>query len=125
MGDRANVYIHEGDNPGVYIYTHWYGTELPQMVKEALETPRAMERLTDCPYLTRILIEELTKNDTDSATGWGVSAQVGDGEDRIVDINIPWSGDPVFTLKGYPYGWDNMPGDPYAICDECGQPLPN
>jgi hypothetical protein len=23
MGDRAHVYVHEGDRPGVWIYTHW------------------------------------------------------------------------------------------------------
>lgn len=30
MGDRANVYVHEGDQPGVYLYTHWSGHELPE-----------------------------------------------------------------------------------------------
>lgn len=127
MGDRANVYIHNEDSPGVYIYTHWNGTELPQKVKEALETDRAQSRLTDTAYLTRILIEELTQHDRDSATGWGVSAEVGDGSDRIVDINVLslYSSEPDVTLQGYPYLWGNLPSDPYNVCDCCGQVLPD
>lgn len=124
MGDRANVYIHEGDKPGIYVYTHWSGTELPQKVQAALETPRAQQRLTDPAYLTRILIEELTAEDRDSATGWGVSTSVGDGSDRIVDINASYYNDPVVTLKGFGYTYDKMPSDPFNVCHECGQSLP-
>ena len=30
MEDRANVYVTYSDKePGVYLYTHWLGTELP------------------------------------------------------------------------------------------------
>lgn len=100
MGDRANVYIHEEDRPGVYLYTHWAGSELPDLVKEALKVPRALNRSNDGPYLTRILIEEITKSSYGSETGWGVSAEVGDGEDRIVDVNVTLAG-PVVTFKGY------------------------
>lgn len=123
MGDRANVYIHEEDKPGIYVYTHWYGTELPQRVKSALESSRAQLRLTDSMYLTRILIEELTADDRDSETGWGVGTEVGDGSDRIVDIRTSYREVPVITLRGYPYTWEKIPGDPYAICDGCGRPL--
>lgn len=125
MGDRANVYIHEDDNPGIYVYTHWSGTELPQMVKNALESTRAQNRLTDPSYLTRILIEELTDQDRGSETGWGISTTVGDGEDRIVDVKVSYTAVPYVTLQGYGYRWDNMPSDPFNICNECGQTLPD
>lgn len=125
MGDRANVYIHEEDRPGVYVYTHYYGTELPQKVKAALETDRAKDRLTDSMHLTRILIEELTVNERDSSTGWGVGTQAGDGEDRIVDVQVSYFKPPVVTLKGYGYTWDRLPSDPYNVCESCGQTLPD
>lgn len=112
MGDRANVYIHEGDRPGVYIYTHWCGTELPGLVEDALKVPRAVNRKYDIAYLTRILIEELVGTDHGSETGWGVSTQVGDGSDRIVDIDIT-SGGPVVSLTGY------KP----ETCEYCGHEL--
>lgn len=102
MGDRANVYIHEGVRPGVYLYTHWAGTELPALVENALQVPRAQSRNNDGPYLTRILIEEIIGDDRGSETGWGVSTLIGDGEDRIVDVNITDNG-PIVTLEGYEY----------------------
>lgn len=102
MGDRANVYIHEGASPGVYIYTHWYGTELPHLVLDALATPNAQRRSNDAPYLTRILIEELLRatQSLGEEAGWGVSAVVGDGSDRIVDLDVSYSGIGL-TLIGY------------------------
>lgn len=114
MGDRANVYIHEGDRPGVYLYTHWDGTELPKIVRESLMTPRATRRSTDIAYLTRIVFEDMIKNDLGSETGYGVSADVGDGEDRIVDIDVDYRVGFQVTLIGYPYDWDNVPDNPYS-----------
>lgn len=40
MGDRANAYVHAGEEAGVYLYTHWSGTELPGVVRDALASPR-------------------------------------------------------------------------------------
>lgn len=84
MGDRANVYVHEGNEPGVYLYTHWTGTELPETVRRAL----AREvRWDDTPYLTRIIFDEMTQGMHGQELGYGISAVVGDGEGRIVDVD--------------------------------------
>lgn len=114
MGDRANVYIHEDERPGVYLYTHWDGTELPNLVKEALLTDRAKRRINDAQYLTRILIEEVIARagDYGSELGWGVSAEIGDGDDRIVDVNVGYS-ETTVTLKGYES----------EVCEHCGHEL--
>jgi hypothetical protein len=85
MGDRANVYVHHGEQPGVYLYTHWEGTELPATVVNALK--RGKGRWNDDPYLTRIIFSEMIKDDVDGETGYGISAYVGDGDDRIVDVD--------------------------------------
>jgi hypothetical protein len=114
VGDRANVYIHEGDNPGVYLYTHWDGTYLPRIVKNSLESPRGRNRSTDCPYLTRIVLEDMISPTLGRETGYGVSAQIGDGEDRIVDVDVSYYREPIVTLYGYSYAWDNVPVDPYS-----------
>lgn len=117
MGDRANVYIHEENRAGVYLYTHWNGTELPRLVQDALNTDRAISRKDDIAYLTRILIEEIIGDDRGSETGWGVSADVGDGEDRIVDITVRFGSDPEVKLIGYEdeyeEDWDQ------CDCDYC------
>jgi len=85
MGDRANVYVHEGPQPGVYLYTHWGGTELPDTLRTALA--RGMGRWGDTPYLTRIIFSDMVRDDIDGSTGYGISADLGDGADRILDVD--------------------------------------
>lgn len=88
MGDRAHVYVHEGDRAGVWIYTHWSGTRLPALVAAILDTPEARGRLNDTGYFTRILIDGLTA-DADPSLGWGVDTEPGDTTDgyRVVVID--------------------------------------
>lgn len=85
MGDRANVYVHDGDRPGVYLYTHWAGSELPATVVRALQ--RGQGRWNDDQYLARIILCEMVKGDEMGETGYGISAECGDGSDRIVDVD--------------------------------------
>lgn len=85
MGDRANVYVHHGDRPGVYLYTHWGGTGLPQTVLRALEKVSGL--WDDDQYLARVIFCEMVKDDIGGTTGYGISAEVGDGADRIVDVD--------------------------------------
>lgn len=85
MGDRANVYVHHGADPGVYLYTHWTGTQLPEMVRTALK--RAPERWGDDQYLNRIIFFEIDGRDTAGAAGLGISAQWSGDVHRIVDVD--------------------------------------
>lgn len=98
MGDRANVYVHENENPGVYLYTHWAGTELPETVRTAIE--RAPDRWNDIHYLTRVIFCEMVGDDTKETTGYGIGAQVGDGDDRIVDVDVHYDGNSTVTISG-------------------------
>jgi hypothetical protein len=87
MGDRANVRVqenHAGD--GVYLYTHWCGTELPVTVQRALK-----RRLwwTDASYLARIVFCGMVAGVEEEETGYGISQNVGDGDDRILVLNVP------------------------------------
>lgn len=84
MGDRANVYVHQGTTPGVYLYTHWRGTELPDIVRRALAHG---ERWSDDQYLARIILDEMTGARDDAFAGYGISAYIGDGGSRIVDVD--------------------------------------
>jgi hypothetical protein len=120
MGDRANVYIHEGNRPGVYLYTHWNGSELPSLVMAALQVPRALNRKNDTQYLTRILIEEIIGGDHGTETGWGVSAYLGDGSDRIIDVDVTALG-PVVSLTGYE---DEEEDEEYEDWCDCGWCVP-
>jgi len=104
MGDRAHVYVHEGNRPGVWIYTHWDGTRLPELVAKAIDTPVARGRLTDTGYLTRILINALTA-DAEPGLGWGVDTEPGDTGDgyRVVVIDTA-AGTVQLTRQTEPVG---------------------
>lgn len=76
MGDRGNVCVSGTDTEGtVFLYTHWSGTELPEVVARALAYG---QRWDDTSYLTRIIFEELTKDADSMFTGFGISSREGD-----------------------------------------------
>lgn len=82
MGDRANVYMKDGDR-GVYLYTHWEGSELPFMVQKALAHK---QRWDDGQYLTRIIFQEMLGDDTEY-TGFGIGARMCDNGHKIIVVD--------------------------------------
>lgn len=86
MGDRANVLVKQNDgDPGVYLYTHWNGTELPGTLKRALDR---RERWDDCSYLTRIVFDAMTDGRQGETIGYGISAFLCDGGDRVLIVDV-------------------------------------
>lgn len=81
MGDRSQCHI---EDTGVYLYTHWGGVNLPQVVSDALAREA---RWNDPEYLTRIIFDQMTEGSHGSETGHGIgNAQHGDVY-RVVHIN--------------------------------------
>jgi len=99
MGDRANVLIKSEGKEGVYLYTHWGGYELPQIVQNALKRE---ERWDDEPYLNRIIFCEMVKDEIEGETGYGISGYVGDGDDRIILIDV---NEQKISLNGIAYSF--------------------
>lgn len=85
MGDRANVIVVDGGEQ-VCLYTHWAGSELPQTLQEALI--RGRERWDDAQYLARIIFCEMVRGCEMRLTGYGISQTPGDGQDRILYVDI-------------------------------------
>lgn len=85
MGDRRQVVISRG-NEKVYLYTHWDGYELPEIVRAALG--RGANRWDDAPYLTRIIFCEMVKDDVMSETGAGIWSSSMDSEYDDIFINL-------------------------------------
>ena len=69
MGERGQIFI---KSTGVYIYTHWGGAELLQVVHRAMQ----WGRVEDDEYFTRALVEELVRDDQFSDTGSGVGTKM-------------------------------------------------
>ena len=85
MGDRANVLVKDGQtDSGVYLYTHWEGTELPKILRDALAKKW---RWQDVAYLTRIIFCEMVKGSEGEETGYGISSFVTDGEGRTLTVD--------------------------------------
>ena len=100
MGDRANIFMKEGttdegEDYGVYLYTHWGGSELPDVLKAALV--RGRDRWNDLQYLSRIIFCEMVKGEEMCATGFGISVKCGDGNNNIIVVD---AGSMEVTSKG-------------------------
>lgn len=85
MGDRANVYMKESESAGVYLYTHWGGSELALTVQTSLK--RGQERWSDTPYLARIILADMTAGHERDLTGFGISSGLCDNEHAIIVVD--------------------------------------
>lgn len=85
MGDRANVIVKSAGEQ-VCLYTHWSGTELPKTLQAALRRGRNM--WSDSQYLTRIIFSQMVPaSERLRETGFGISQEPHDGEDRILVVD--------------------------------------
>lgn len=87
MGDRGNVCIREQTenvDADVYLYTHWRGSDLPEIVRQALAK---QWRWDDAPYLARIILNEMQGEDR-RETGFGISTTIGDNENPIIVVDV-------------------------------------
>jgi hypothetical protein len=91
MGDRANIAIKQqikdekGNPVYIYFYTHWSGSELPEILKSALI--RGQSRWGDDQYLSRIIFSEMIQNDVLNETGYGIGTYIGDNEHTIIYVD--------------------------------------
>lgn len=70
----------------IYFYTHWSGSDLPQILASALS--RGRSRWDDSSYLNRIIFSEMTKDEKwDELTGFGITScgQIDSQTNLIVD----------------------------------------
>jgi hypothetical protein len=80
MGDRGNIVIERNGTPVLFLYTHWSGSDLPNVVAAALEKGRS--RWGDDPYLNRVLFQEMLSGDN-GVTGFGIDTRMGDGGTEV------------------------------------------
>ncbi|HEY2193637.1 MAG TPA: hypothetical protein VGH76_15270 [Actinomycetospora sp.] len=93
MGDRANIYLelptgYAPDSPkgGVYLYTHWNGSEWPERLREALAF--GANRWTDDQYLARIITSRVFADLVDGEMGGGLSLALGDNSHPIIVVEV-------------------------------------
>lgn len=85
MGDRANVVVKSGSEQ-VVLYTHWAGSELPEIVKAAML--RGKQRWDDFQYLTRIIFCQMVPQKYwEELTGYGITTQIHDGNRQVIVVD--------------------------------------
>jgi hypothetical protein len=88
MGDRGNIYVvqhpHREPEGGIFIYTHWGGHKLPELLQSALKTGKS--RWNDEPYLTRVIFDAVSV-DNEGITGVGLTTYLTDNEYPILVVD--------------------------------------
>lgn len=115
MGDRANVVVKDGDST-VWLYTHNEGSDLPGVLRESLQ--RGKERWHDGPYLARIIFDDMTRGDQE-LTGFGISSVPGDGDNRILLVNVDTQ---TVTITRHVEGSATWPGKPVSFDEYVNKP---
>lgn len=88
MGDRANIELVYSDDSRIFLYTHWQGSELPEILRNALI--RGRNRWGDDSYLARIIFSEMIKDEVLEETDYGLSPfSAGDAEHDVIVVNLP------------------------------------
>lgn len=106
MGDRANIYVKDGD-VGVWLYTHWAGYKQPAVLRQALRDGR--DRWDDTFYLGRIIFDRMIGKEQGTLTGYGISARIGDNEYPILIVDpdaktVQLGNEPTESGAPLPYG---------------------
>lgn len=84
MGDRANCIVLQNNFGGqpVWLYTHWGGGELLELVQAAI---KKRERWNDDSYLTRIIFDTMSAGQQGETTGFGITTlETDNGHDFVV-----------------------------------------
>ena len=106
MGDRANVGIRGTDGNTIFLYLHWGGADVHEIVANAIA--HAMARDGDESYFTRIFISRVIEEDWNKETGVGMLVN-----------KLPSSGDgydvPIYDyvtkkITCHQEKWDNAGG---------------
>ena len=85
MGDRANIAVVQHDGSRVWLYTHWDGYDLPEVLRAALD--RGRDRWEDAAYLARIIFCQMTKGQEMETTGFGISTRICDNERPVLVVD--------------------------------------
>jgi len=89
MGDRNNIKITYSNGQSIFLYSHWGGSQLEEIVTNALDTSG---RVTDESYFTRVLFSRMIESDIHGETGYGIAPYVVDQDANNKMIHIDYRG---------------------------------
>jgi primase-polymerase (primpol)-like protein len=92
MSTRAQVKIKD---TGVYLYQHWDGDMLEDIVRSALARE---ERWDNEEYLTRIIFCEMIKDNLMDSTGYGIGTSEHGDIEYLIEVDVK---NQMVTVKDY------------------------
>ncbi len=107
MGDRANIVVRDawpedlGDKEAVFLYGHWSGTDMPELLRLALSAGR--DRWSDPTYLARIVFQTMIGEDS-GTTGFGISTRLTDNEYDLIVLRgerVHLLAETAYTASGF------------------------
>ena len=115
MGDRGNIKTVSQENQGgIYFYTHWTGSDLPETLRQALIRGRG--RWDDEPCLNRIIFSQMIKDGVLDETGFGISADICDNEHPIITVDC--SAQTVSFERGQTWSFEEYIKEPRSFYSE-------
>ena len=93
MGDRGQVKIIQWDEKPVYLYSHYDGYRMDEIVENVL---KRRKRWDDGPYLSRMIFCEMVKDDVGGELGYGISSSECD---HYVSVNIHIKNETIEIVK--------------------------
>jgi hypothetical protein len=103
MGDRATFVIEQENDSAIYLYGHNAGYEMLSEFAKALDHALYRINAQDEVYATRQIVSYMTRNDTLSEYGWGLSTYFCDSEHSVPVLNVKSK-----TVKLLPHRWDTQ-----------------
>lgn len=108
MGDRANAVVLDSyrEPEAVFLYSHWGGYELPEIVREALGSDAGRGRWDDSAYLARIVFDCMVGEDQGEETGFGIATRPPDNEYPFIVLRP--SNQRLYEVPGSVGEFDNL-----------------
>ena len=99
MGDRNNIKITYGTGDSIYLYGHWIGNQVREIVANAVE---ASNRVTDESYFARVLFCAMVAESDDlrGETGYGIAPYAPDQDYSNKMIHVDYT--QAWNNKGVP-----------------------
>ena len=95
MGDRGIVKLVFENSSQICIYSHWEGSNLVSLVREAIAKKW---RWDDPTYLARIIVDYVTKSGRDKEDSWGLATSENDCDGTVAIVvylarnTVNWDG---------------------------------
>ena len=103
MGDRGNIVLmYPERDEGIFLYTHWAGSDLERTLAMALE--RGHSRWGDPDYLARVIFCEMIRGDVTGLTGYGIGLAPSDNGHPYLVVDLAPDDHPaeptIYTIPG-------------------------